>query len=74
MSLTFAQGELKRRDTGVKAILKDLHNRIRLLEQELTEVHRKLEAESRKYEFSRQDTGGGQAAGEWLGVIAKHKE
>lgn len=69
------------RDSGVKAILKDIHNKIRTLEAELTEMHRKMAAEpeagisvlmdrsERGKRISSEDD-----AKAWFDLIGKHKE
>jgi protein SMG6 len=70
-------------DTGVKAILKDLYDKIKNLEQELTEIHRRMALDpeagisilldrpvdtySREIRASEKDTSA------WLDLIEKHK-
>lgn len=71
-------------DTGVKAILKDIYDKIKTLEQELTEVHRRMALDpeagisilldrpidsfSREIRTSEKDTSA------WLDLIEKHKQ
>lgn len=70
-------------DTGVKVILKELHNRIRLNEQELTEMHRKMILDPEAgisvlldrpiNLYSREIRTTEDDAVAWLDLIGKHK-
>lgn len=68
-------------DSGVKAILKDIHNKIRALENELTETHKKMAADpdagtgadvDRHGSFRRKSSEEDVRA--WMELIGKHKE
>ena len=68
-------------DSGVKAILKDIHNKIRALESELTETHKKMAADpdggisrslDRHGSYARK--GGEEDTRAWMELIGKHKE
>jgi len=71
-------------DTGVKAIMKDLHNKIRLFEQELMEMHRKMALDPELgisvllhrpvNPYSRELRANGDDAAAWMDLIGKHKE
>lgn len=89
MSLTFVSmyyrsGKLtKYRDTGVKAILKDIHDRIKAIELDLTEMHRKMAADPEAgiailLETTRgshpKKLSAGEDAALWLDLIGKHKQ
>lgn len=73
MLLTFS-------DSGVKAILKDIHNKIRALENELTEIHKRMSADPEAGIGLLIDRNGvekrrtGEDAKAWLELIGKHKE
>jgi hypothetical protein len=68
-------------DSGVKAILKDIHNKIRALENELTETHKKMAADPDKgigrsldRHGSYTHRGGEEDTRAWMELIGKHKE
>jgi hypothetical protein len=71
-------------DTGVKAILKDVHDKIKALETELTEMHKLMAADPEagisvlldrpSDPYVRHSRSSPQDAGLWLNLIAKHKE
>lgn len=79
-----SQSLIVHRDTGVKAILKDIHNKIRTIEQELTEVHRKMAMEPEAGisifrekpvdAFSRELYDRGDDTESWMALISNHKE
>lgn len=69
-------------DSGVKAILKDIHNKIRALEAELTETHKRMTMDPDYGESSSVGRNGkpvGRKSEEedakvWMDLIGKHKE
>lgn len=70
-------------DTGVKAILKDIHDRIKAIETDLTEMHRKMTAdpeggiavllEPTREAYPRK-LSADEDASLWLDLIGKHKQ
>ena len=82
--------ELTGSDTGVKAILKEIHDKIKALETDLTDSHRKMSADpeagisilfdpsssSRSGREARKDSGDltPEEASAWLDLISKHKQ
>lgn len=72
------------RDGGVKVILKDIHTKIRVLEQELTDKHRKMALDPEAgisalsdrpiNSYSREMRAVGDDAAAWMDLIGKHKE
>ena len=69
------------RDSGVKAVLKDIHNKIRNLEADLTDMHKKMAAEPEKGIAVLMDRTGktgritsDEDAKAWFDLIGKHKE
>ena len=80
---------LMSRDTGVKAFLKEIHDRIKALEADLTDMHRRMSADpeagililldgpqSRDGRESRKGSGdfSPEEASAWLDLIGKHKQ
>ncbi|WVQ80739.1 hypothetical protein IAT38_002844 [Cryptococcus sp. DSM 104549] len=73
-----------RNDTGVKPILKKIHDEIKELEQELIEVHRKMAQDpeagiaatfDRKVDaYSRSSRSASDDAAAWVRLISKHKK
>ena len=71
-------------DTGVKVMLRDLHSKIRVLEQELTEMHHKMALDPEAgisvlldrpvNPYSREMRANGNDAAAWMDLIGKHKE
>lgn len=71
-------------DTGIKVLLKGLHDKIRLLEQDLTEIHRKMDLDPEigiaallgrpTNPYSREIKPAGDDAAAWIDLIVKHKE
>jgi len=64
-------------DTGVKTILKGIHDKIRELEVTLTEMHRKMSADPEAGISILFDRGKRKATDDsaaWMDLIGKHKE
>jgi protein SMG6 len=64
-------------DTGVKPILKNIHDKIRDLEATLTELHRKMSADPETGISLLLDRGKRRSANDpsaWMDLIGKHKE
>jgi hypothetical protein len=71
-------------DTGIKLILRDLHSKIRILEQELTEMHHKMALDPEAgisvlldrpaNPYSREIRATDNDAAAWMDLIGKHKE
>lgn len=79
-----ADGCMTGSDTGVKAILKEVHDKIKTLETELTEMHKLMAADPEvgisvlldrpRDPYSRDLRSASDDAPAWLDLIAKHKE
>lgn len=79
-----ADGCMTGSDTGVKAILKEVHDKIKSLETELTEMHKLMAADPEvgisvlldrpRDPYSRDLRSTVEDAPAWLDLIAKHKE
>lgn len=69
-------------DSGVKAILKDIHNKIRALEAELTDTHKRMAADADYGVVGSVGRNGKplergseeEDARMWMDLIGKHKE